>query len=175
MPRIPRRRLNNNSSVSSQLLQGKPQAYTFPCIGEFAFSTLLPFAVLPLASNIFILAAITLVRIHVMCSIREATDEDNATYDSRKSVKWLKSSFIGAGHALAFAAALATAAALGSLPSTNPEEIQGIIQASATAHKPNVKQPKQLTMGNYPQWINGSISRIIGLLNSCPAARSGIA
>jgi hypothetical protein len=172
MSRIPRRRLNE--LVSSAFLSGKSQEYSYPCIGEFKLSQLIILRIIPYAKNLYILSAITLVWIHIMCAIRENTDESNASYDARKSVKWLKSVFLGGGHALALASALATSNALGVLPSTEPVKIQEIIQASATAHKPNVKLPKQITVGNYPQWINGSISRILGLLNSCPAAIPGI-
>lgn len=169
---ITRRR--TSGAVSSAFLSSVKNEYSYPCIGEFAFRSLVPLQTTPRWKVIFILAACCLVWIHIMCSIRESTDEDNAEYDARYSVKFYKSGFIGGGHVIPLAAALAIVGALGVLPSLDPQKIDDQIQAAVMAYKPNVKLPKQLTASNYPQWVNGSISRIIGLLNSCPAAVASI-
>jgi hypothetical protein len=41
-------------------------------------------------------------------------------------------------------------------------------------YKPNVKAPKQLNPSNVEVWVNGQISRILGLMNSCPASVAGL-
>lgn len=145
----------------------------WPSICEYPISSLAVYRDLPSYSDICVLAIVLMASLAMLSAIRENTNESNAEFDSRPSVRFIKRNFFGTPDALVVAACLAVVPALGFIQDISPTNVENFIKASIANYKPNVKAPKQLNASNVEVWVNGQISRILGLINSCPASIAG--
>ena len=75
---------------------------------------------------------------------------------------------------LVVATALAVVPALGLIDVSTPVQVENFMKACIANYRPNVKAPRQLNSSNVEVWVNGQISRILGLMNSCPASVAGL-
>jgi len=86
----------------------------------------------------------------------------------------MKRNLFGTGDTLVVAASLAVVPVLGLIDSITPVQVENFIKAPIANYRPNVKTPKQVNASNVEVWVNGQISRILGLINSCPASVAGL-
>ena len=129
---------------------------------------------LPSYSDIVTLAIVLMVYIVMLSVIRENTSETNAEFDARPSVRYIKHYFFGTSDAVVVATALAVVPALDLIDISSPSKVDNFIKGIIANYRPNIKAPKQLNSSNVKVWVNGQISRILGLINSCPASSSGL-
>lgn len=96
--------------------------------------------------------------------------ETNAEFEARPSVWYIKHNFFGTSDALVVATALAVVPALGLIDISCPSKVENFIKGIIANYRPNIKAPKQLNASNVEIRVNGQISSILGLINSCPAS-----
>ena len=147
---------------------------SWPSICEYPISSLAALRDIPSYSNICVLAIVVMVCLVMLCSLRENTSESNAEFDSRPYVRFIKKNVFGKTDGLVVATALAVVPVLGLIDVSTPVQVENFMKAAVANYKPNVKAPKQLNASNVEVWVNGQISRILGLMNSCPASVAGL-
>jgi len=147
---------------------------TWPSICEYPISSLAVLKDLPSYSSIALLSIIVMTCLVMLCALRENSSESNAEFDSRPFVRFIKKNVFGSSDGLVVATCLAVVPALGLIDVSTPIQVENFIKAAISNYKPNVKAPKQLNPSNVEVWVNGQISRILGLMNSCPASVAGL-
>jgi len=174
--RLPSSRVT--SPYSASLVSAKSPrglaTVTWPSICEYPISSLAVLKDLPIYSSIALLSIIVMTCLVMLCALRENSSESNAEYDSRPFVRFIKKNVFGSSDGLVVATCLAVVPALGLIDVSTPIQVENFIKAAISNYKPNVKAPKQLNPSNVEVWVNGQISRILGLMNSCPASVAGL-
>lgn len=175
MARRARNRFPVSSPFSSSLIASRPgPSVPWPSICEYPISSLAVYRDLPSYGDICMLALIVMLSLVTLCAVRENTDQSNAEFDSRPFVRFIKRRIFGTEYALVVAASLATVPVLGLIDISSPSKVENFIRAAIINYRPNVKAPRQLNASNTEVWVNGQISRILGLINSCPASINGL-
>lgn len=174
--RLPSSRVT--SPYSASLVSAKSPrglaTVTWPSICEYPISSLAVLKDLPIYSSIALLSIIVMTCLVMLCALRENSSESNAEYDSRPFVRFIKKNVFGSSDGLVVATCSAVVPALGLIDVSTPIQVENFIKAAISNYKPNVKAPKQLNPSNVEVWVNGQISRILGLMNSCPASVAGL-
>jgi len=175
---IPTSRISSffsSSLVSSRVPRGATQV-PWPSICEYSVNSLAVLRDLPSYPSICLLSIsiIVMVCLVMLCALRENTSESNAEFDSRPFVRFIKKNIFGSSDGLVVATALAVVQALGFIDVSTPVQVENFMKAAIANYRPNVKAPKQLNASNVEVWVNGQISRILGLMNSCPASVAGL-
>ena len=166
-----------SSPFSSSLVSARApgtSSVSWPSICEYPISSLAALRDIPSYKNICVLAIVVMVCLVMLCSLRENTSESNAEFDSRPYVRFIKKNVFGTSDGLVVATALAVVPVLGLIDVSTPVQVENFMKAAVANYKPNVKAPKQLNASNVEVWVNGQISRILGLMNSCPASVAGL-
>jgi len=179
MPKNPNSNNPRRSSSFSKSLVGPgfPKGRTnipWPSISEYPIVSLAVLKDLPSYFNICLLAIIVMISLVVLCAMRENTTESNAEFDNRPFVRYMKRNLFGTGDTLVVAASLAVVPVLGIIDTSTPVQVENFIKAAISNYRPNIKAPKQVNASNVDVWVNGQISRILGLINSCPASVAGL-
>lgn len=148
---------------------------TFPKLGEYDFSSLQLIKDVEDAHVIMTASRNTIFYMALLGSIRDHYTGTNNEFDRLESVKFYKKQYLKTNEVVLVASALAILSVIDYLPDgDNPQAVVEQIVAAAEAYNPSAKAPKAPSQKNVYNYVNGRISRILGLLNSCPSSVAGL-
>jgi hypothetical protein len=126
--------------------------------------------------NIAELSAAAMVAVALLCQLRSLRPDGNASkLDQLPSFRFYKKkiSLGSSGQALAMALAVSVEDAIVLMPD-NPDELEGFMISLLECYSGNEKFIEKVSSNNLSEFLTGHMSRILGIINSCPSANMGV-
>jgi len=159
-------------TVSSRKILPKTANNNKLSIKEYNLNSINDLSQIENYSNIIELVCICMVTVVMLCQFRSLRPAGNSSkLDQLPSFKYYKRKVVMdyAGQALALAVASSLPDAVVNLPS-DPNELERWLLAVLDSYTGNEKLVKNCMENTVTDYVCGHMSRILGLMNSCPAA-----
>lgn len=164
---------SNKVSVRKIFSQTTTESLAIKAYDLSAFDQLEPISSF---DNITQLSAAAMVSVALLCQLRALRPDGNASkLDQLPSFRFYKKkiSLGSPGQALAMGLAVSVEDAIVLLPD-DPQDLESFMISLMECYSGNEKFVEKVSSNNLSEFLTGHMSRILGIINSCPSANMGV-